>query len=191
MKQYYILLLTFIFICGCSTFAQDYTPTKESVSDISRYKARLLLENSLQLLSKKFSAKLFSGAGGDDVFTVSFEVKDSFFILNYPSYHDEKEMLFHIINYSSLDMPSIEQTKKHGNTVILVPNALSKRPRDVKKFFIYDRDFKACKQLVDAIFILKYKDQKKQGEDDQKELDILYPVAKQYKSLAVKPHLNE
>jgi len=189
MKQRLVFLLTFIFIYATPTFAQDYTPTKESVQDISRYKARLLLENSLQLLSKNFTRKNYSSTP-DKMLTVSFEVRDNSFTINYTmGYPYEKDRIFtHINNYSSLEMPNIEYTKGRGNTVILL---VADYRKNLKSFLIYDGDFKTCKQFVDAIFILKYKDQKKQEDDDQKELDIFSPVAQQYKSLAVKPDLNE
>jgi len=187
MKQY-ILILTAILIIFCNQIlGQDYIPTKETVSDISRYKARLLLENSLQLLSKNITRKYYSG-GSDNILTVSFEVNDRYFNITYPSTYDEKKMHTDILNYSSLEIPSIELSKKHGNTVTLLVAA---RRENVKNLLIYNGDLNACKQLVDAIFILKYKDQKKQEEDDQKELDIFSPVAQQYKSLVIKPDLNE
>ena len=160
---------------------RDYIPTKESVPAVNRYKARLLLEDALEKcvnntygkreLGKiiRITPPIFSEGNVELEFKPSFKdmMNGSGAIIRYK------------INFSTIIIPPFEYRRKQGTQLAFIING--------EKLYILGVSYEVGKQLVDALYILKYNGQ----QEDQKELDEFKPIAQQYRALAVKPELKE
>lgn len=160
-----------------------YLPTKESVPNINRYKARLLFEDALQKCSANFCGQNHWQDGHwwyKLIQAAPAQVTDSSFALVFTDEYT-KEIKKYEFRYSKLNIYTMQYGPRKGSQLGF----------DVKKWeklWILGTSYNDCKQLVDALYVLKFKNQ---SAEDQKELESFKPVAQQYKSLVVKPQLSE
>lgn len=177
MKHHYgILVITLILFCG-TIAGQDYTPTKESVPDINRYKARLILDQLLTSCSGSYFFKMGWDVSMHDPQPEPI-VKDSVLIFKF------SEKRVSICKYSSLKIPSIEHNKTKGFHLILP----TEDSYPFKYVWIIGIEKDVCKRILDALFILKNKDQ---NSADLSDLENFKLIAQQYRSQVTKPDLDE
>ncbi len=193
MRILLISILGIIFTASHQLKAQDYTPTKETVPGISRYKAYSELAKALFKCGEKIAyvegdyyhlkRKAFHFAM---LKMTSFPIVNGDSIeLNFISDHYYGPLKFHFA-VSDLISPVIEYRKNEYNLRLA---SIKMNPSySQEKLWIINGSYEIEKQIADAIFIIKNKDQ---DLEDQKELENFKPIAQNYRQLIIKPDLNE
>lgn len=160
-----------------------YLPTKESVPNISRYKARLLFEDAINKSINNFSWQNH-WQGGKWWYKLNAleapQITDSTFSFVFSDEYT-KETKRYKFTYSDLDIYALKYSAKKG-VEIGFPF------KKWEKLWIVGAGYTEGKNILDALYILKFKDQ---NAEDKKELESFKPIAEQYKALATKPQLNE
>ncbi|HUR67085.1 MAG TPA: tetratricopeptide repeat protein [Chitinophagaceae bacterium] len=183
MKQALLIVITaFVILFSNPILGQDYVPTKGTVPDISTYKALLLLDNAFKKSTDNF---YWWSKPPYKMQSFDYQINESFFVLKYKYDATTEGDRSTIYYYSKLEIPAVERTKRNGNKICF---SMQSGPKQDDKNYIFDEDFELCKQIVNALFIIKTKDQ---YAADQQELESFKPIAQQYKSLLIKPDLKE
>lgn len=188
MKRLLLFIAAILLINVLHAYAQDYTPAKETVPDISRYEARVQLNEALNKSAGNFYWWIKPPY---KMLSPEFEPGDSFVVVKYRFDETDRELRKHVIPFSQLEMPKIEVTKKTGNKVVLYTPGKKDKKHDSEVSYILFSDYETDRQIVNALYILKTKTPGMQVLEDEKEADLFKPVALQYRAQTIKPGLSE